>query len=89
MRKFILSSLGLFSHVAIFLILVMGLTSGAINGGIAGDVGGAVVGGAIGFLVSLVVCVVLFGAVFLLMDIAENTRRAADAIEALRTYQRD
>ncbi len=51
--------------------------------------GGAVVGAAIGFLVSLVVCMVLFGAIFLLMDIAENTRCAADAIEVLRTYQRD
>lgn len=89
MRKFILSSLELFSHVAIFLILVSGLISGAINGGIAGDVSGAVMGGAIGFLSALVACVILFGAIFLLMEIAENTRRTADAVDALSAKQRD
>ena len=85
MRKFILSSLELFSHIAIFLILLAGIVRGAISGGTAGDVGGAIVGGAFGFLASLVVCVILFGAVFLLMEIAENTRRTAVAIDAIRS----
>ena len=85
MRKFILSSLELFSHVAIFLILLSGIIQGAIGGGVAGDVGGAVVGGVVGFLSALVVCVVLFGVIFLLMEIADNTRRTAAALEAMRS----
>lgn len=84
MRRFILSSLELFSHVAIFLILVSGLVRGVIGGGTTGGVGGAIAGGTIGFLVSLVICVILFGTIFLLMEIAENTRRTAEAIDARR-----
>ena len=85
MRKFILSSLELFSHVAIFLILLSGIIQGAIGGGVAGDVGGAVVGGVVGFLSALVVCVVLFGVIFLLMEIADNSRRTAAALEAMKS----
>jgi len=89
MRKFILSSLEVVSRIAIFLILVSGIIRGAISGGTTGDVGGAVVGGAIGFVSALVICVVLFGAIFLLMEIAENTRRAADGIDKLLANERN
>ena len=84
MRKFIVSSLEVFSQIAIFLILVAGLINGAVSGGSSGGVAGAIFGGAVGFLVALVICVVLFGAVFLLIDIAENTRRTAESIKALQ-----
>lgn len=89
MRKFILSSLELFSHIAIFLILVYGIIAGATGGGNAGGVGGAIMGGALGFVAALVVCVVLFGTIFLLIEIAENTRRTADAVEVLRERRTD
>ncbi|MDJ0750542.1 MAG: hypothetical protein QNJ11_13735 [Woeseiaceae bacterium] len=88
MRKFILSSLELTSQIAIFLILLSGLVNGAIGGGFRG-IGGAVTGGAIGFLVALVFCVVVFGALYLLMEIAENTRRTAESIEAMRERRYD
>ena len=84
MRKFILSSLELFSHIAIFLILLSGIIQGAIGGGIGGNSFGVMIGGALGFFISLVVCVILFGALFLLMEIADNTRRTAVATEAMR-----
>ncbi len=83
MRKFILSSLEIFSHIAIFLILLTGVIRGAIGGGLGGDTVGVIIGGALGFFISLVVCVVLFGAVFLLMEIADNTRRTAVALESM------
>ena len=89
MRKFILSSLEVVSRIAIFLILVSGIIRGAISGGTTGDVGGAVVGGAIGCISALVICVVLFGAIFLLMEIAENTRRTADGIDKLLANERN
>lgn len=83
MRKLILSSLELFSHVAIFLILLSGVVRGAIGGGIGGDTIGVIIGGGVGFFVSLVLCVILFGAIFLLMGVADNTRRTAIATEAM------
>ena len=89
MRKFVLSSLELFSHIAIFLILLSGVINGAITWGSSGGTGAAIAGGAIGLLVSLVACVVIFGVVFLLMDIAENTRRTAEAVKGLQDRQRE
>ncbi len=85
MRKFILSSLEIFSHIAIFLILLSGVIRGAIGGGVGGDTTGVIIGGAVGFFISLVACVILFGAVFLLMEIADNTRRTAVAVEAMNS----
>jgi uncharacterized membrane protein len=83
MRKFILSSLELISHIAIFLILLSGVVQGAIVGGSGGSLTGAVVFGLIGFSFALAMCVVLFGVVFLLMEIADNSRRTAAALEAM------
>ena len=83
MRRFILSSLELVSQIAIFLILVAGLINGAIIGGLGGGAG-ALAGGAIGFSVAVVFCVVVFGTIYLLMEIAENTRRTAESVEAMR-----
>ena len=88
MRRFILSSLELFSQVAIFLILVSGLINGAISGGVGGTTG-AIAGGIIGFLAALVVCVILFGAIFLLIDISANVRRTADALDVIRQQRSD
>ena len=85
MRRFILSSLELLSTIAIFLIILSGVVQGAIGGGTTGNVGGAIVGAVFGFFTALIACVVLFGVVFLLMEIAENTRRTAAAIEAGRS----
>ena len=89
MRKFILSSLELFSHIAIFLILLSGIIQGAMGGAASGQLGGAIVGGVFGFLLALVVCVILFGALFLLMDIADSSRRTAAAIDALQSKRTD
>ncbi len=79
MRRFILSSLELLCNIAIFLILLFGTLSGVLQAGSLGGAGAAVMGGIVGFVVSLIFCVLLFGVVFLLLDIAENTRRMADS----------
>ncbi len=79
MRRFILSSLELLCNIAIFLILLFGTLNGVLQAGALGGTGAAVFGGIVGFVVSLIVCVVLFGVIFLLLDIAENTRRMANA----------
>ena len=71
MRRFITRSLEIFSNIAIALIIMSSTASGATQG---------VVGAIVGFVAGLVVSVIAFGALFLLMDIADNTRRAADAL---------
>ena len=87
MRKFILSSLELTSNIAIVVILLFGMIMGALgfNGGPFGEL----VGATLGLLVALVVCVLLFGVIFLLMEIAENTRRTAAAVDASRSSRTD
>lgn len=86
MRKFILSSLELFSRIAIFLILMSGTIQGIASGR---SLGGGILGGVIGFLSALLASVVIFGVIFLLMEIAENTRRTAVALEATNSNRVD
>ena len=74
MRRFITGSLEVFSYVAIVLIVLSFMASGAEYG---------LVGIVFGMAGGLAVSVVLFGALFLLMDVADNTRRAADALANL------
>ena len=76
MRKFITTSLDLICQVAIVLLLVAGIGAGWQNGGFFGAIGGLI--GA--FLLS----VVFFGALFVLLDISDNTRRVAEAMERQR-----
>ncbi len=76
MRRFITTSLDVICQVAIVLLLIVGLGAGWENGGLFGAIGGLI--GA--FLVS----VVFFGALFVLLDISDHTRRAADALERQR-----
>ena len=83
MRKFILSSLETFSNIAIFLILLLGFLYGVI--GFSSSTFGSLIGGAFGVFIALLFCAIVFGALFLLMEIADNTRRTAVATEALRS----
>jgi len=72
MRHFITRSLELFCNIAIVLIVVASVLSGANTGGIGGALAGLLSG--------VVISVILFGALFLLMDIADNTRRTAELL---------
>ncbi len=87
MRRFILSSLELTTNIAIIATLFLGLVLGAFASG--GGPFGTIIGAGFGFLVALGISVVVFGSVFLLMDIAENTRRTAAAIEESKSGQHD
>lgn len=74
MRKLIVKSLEAIAYVAIVLIVI------------GSGVGGAsTMGGFTGFIVGLsggaVFSIVTFGALFLLIDIAENTRRTARGLD--------
>ena len=66
MRRFITKSL-------IALIVLGAAIGGANSGGFFGFVGG-LIGGTI-------MSIVIFGALFVLMDISDNTRRTADLLE--------
>lgn len=72
MRDMITKSLEIFCQIAI-VVIVIGTT---VSGANAGGVGGAIAG----FLGGLVVSILAFGALFLLMDIADNTRKTAELL---------
>lgn len=71
MRKLIVKSLETIAYLAI-LIIILG----------SGAAGAAAMNGVFGFMIGAIAgavfAVVLFGALFLLIDIADNTRRMAD-----------
>jgi len=73
MRRFITKSLEVLSFVVMAFIVLGAAVSGANAGGFLGLLGGLVGGG--------VASVVIFGALFVLMDIADNTRRMAEHME--------
>ncbi len=74
MRKLIVKSLETIAYVAIVLIVIgSGIGGASAMGGVTGFIVG-VSGGA-------VFSIVTFGALFLLIDIAENTRRTARGLD--------
>ncbi|MDZ7645558.1 MAG: hypothetical protein U5K76_15850 [Woeseiaceae bacterium] len=73
MRRLFSKSLDIISQIAIVLILISGLIGGWQAGGILGGVGGLIGG----FIISTVI----FGALFIFMDISDYTRRTAEALE--------
>ncbi len=73
MRRFITKSLEVLSFVVIGLIVLGAAIGGANTGGFFGFVGG-LIGGTI-------MSIVIFGALFVLMDISDNTRRMAELLE--------
>jgi len=76
MRNMITKSLELICQIAIVVFVLGGLIGGWNAGGFLGGIAGLI--GA--FLFS----VVFFGALFVLLEIAENTRRTAEALERQR-----
>ncbi|GAB4150563.1 MAG: hypothetical protein Tsb0016_22290 [Sphingomonadales bacterium] len=73
MKRIIIKSLELIATILMALIVLGAAIGGAASGGFVGFLGG-LIGGAI-------TAIVLLGALFLLMDIADNTRRTAELLE--------
>jgi uncharacterized membrane protein len=73
MRQMITKSLELICQIAIVVFLLGGLISGWQWGGFFGAIGGLI--GAFIFSVTF------FGALFVLLDISDHTRRTAEALE--------
>ena len=73
MRNMITKSLELICQVAIVVFVLGGLIAGWNEGGFFGAIAG--------LIGSFLVSVVFFGALFVLLEIADNTRRTAEALE--------
>ena len=73
MRRFITKSLEVLSFVVMAIIVLGGAISGASAGGFFGFIGGLIGG--------VVMSIVIFGALFVLMDTADNTRRMVELME--------
>lgn len=78
MRKLIVKSLEAIAYVAIVLV-ILGL--GGAGAGVIGGFWGFVLGAIAGAVLSIV----LFGALFLLVDIADSTRRTAQLLKTEET----
>ena len=76
MRLFITKSLEILSYIAMLLIVLGAAGAGYNTGGFFGFLGGLIAG--------VIISVVAFGAVFLLMDTADNTRRMVELMERNR-----
>lgn len=73
MRRIITKSLEFLSYI-VMVIMILGAASGGANqAGFLGFIGGLIAGS--------VMAIVIFGALFVLMDIADNTRRMAEMLE--------
>ena len=72
MRKFITGSLELFCQIAIFLIITVMFVSGVAQG--------SIVGGLLSLIAGFVFSGLAFGGLFLLMDIADNTKRTVELL---------
>ena len=73
MRLIITKSLEMLSYVVMVFIVLGAAIGGAGQGGILGFLGGLVMGA--------IMSIVIFGALFVLMDIADNTRRTVELME--------
>ena len=73
MKRTIIKSLEIIAYIVFVLVVLGAAVSGAGAGGFFGFIFGLIFG--------LVFAILLLGTLFLLMDIADNTRRAADLLE--------
>lgn len=73
MKQTIIKSLEIIAYVIFVIIILSAAISGAGAGGFFGFLGGLIGGG--------VFAVVFLGTLFLLMDIADNTRKTVELLE--------
>lgn len=73
MRHLIVKSLETLAYVGIALVVLAWAIAGANAFGFLGFIGGVIAGA--------IISIIIFGALFLLIDIADNTRRMAEHLE--------
>ena len=73
MRRIITKSLEFLSYIVMAVMILGAASAGADQAGFFGFIGGLIAG--------IVMAIVIFGALFVLMDIADNTRRMAELME--------
>ena len=80
MKLFIVRCVEIISYIGFFAFIIAGASGGYQR---VADLGGIkpVFGAALGGLLGFVLAVIVFGVLFLLLDIAENTRRTRELLE--------
>ncbi|HEX9321559.1 MAG TPA: hypothetical protein VF913_05485 [Xanthobacteraceae bacterium] len=80
MKLFIVRCLEIFSYIGFFAFIVAGASGGYQR---VSDLGGAqpIWGMMLGAIIGFVLAVIVFGVIFLLLDIADNTRRTRELLE--------
>ena len=79
MKLFVIKSLEVVSIIGFFLFIIASAAAGYQSA--VQNFFNPVIGGAMGLLLGFVAAVVTFGLIFLVMDIADNTRRARELLE--------
>jgi len=80
MKLFIVRCLEIFSYIGFFAFIVAGASGGYQR---VSDLGGAqpIWGMMLGAIIGFVLAVIVFGVIFLLLDIADNTLRTRELLE--------
>jgi TRAP-type C4-dicarboxylate transport system permease small subunit len=80
MKRFIVKCVEIVSYIGFFAFIIAGASGGYQR---VSDLGGAkpVWGIVLGAILGFVLAVIVFGVLFLLLDIADNTRRTRELLE--------
>jgi divalent metal cation (Fe/Co/Zn/Cd) transporter len=80
MKRFIVRCVEIISYLGFFVVIIAGASGGYRR---VADLGGAqpVWGAVLGAILGFVAAVIVFGVLFLLLDIADNTRRTRELLE--------
>jgi hypothetical protein len=80
MKRFIVRCVEVISYIGFFIVIIAGASGGYQR---VADLSGMqpVWGAVLGAIMGFVVAVIVFGGLFLLLDIADNTRRTRELLE--------
>jgi hypothetical protein len=80
MKRFIVRCVEVISYVGFFIVIIAGGSGGYQR---VADLSGTqpIWGAVLGAIIGFVVAVIVFGGLFLLLDIADNTRRTRELLE--------
>jgi divalent metal cation (Fe/Co/Zn/Cd) transporter len=80
MKRFIVRCVEVISYIGFFIVIIAGGSGGYQR---VADLSGTqpIWGAVLGAIIGFVVAVIVFGGLFLLLDIADNTRRTRELLE--------
>jgi len=75
LKAIVVKSFDIFCQFGVVVLLLMGVIGGYSAGGVGGAIGG--------LLSSAIASILIFGVLFLIMDIRDNTKKTAELVASL------